>query len=265
MDKRNAILFCIGFTLLYFGLQAASGAVVGFINYLAGTEKALIGRAILDQIFIIQILGVLFFIAVVMLFRKFRKSKIWEPEKNNTPLKLQIVSIVLSFSYSLIWSLLNSSNHFENAGLIESSRAYFSEISPWFGPALMFLSVMLAAPFGEEFLYRRMMISRLQRSYSSHAAILVSSIIFGVTHIFAGGTLLAIGAFLMGAILGCIYVGTGNNFKVVVASHMAANGADFILPMIPENTHFVLIATLCAASGICIHYLYRNVHRPRPD
>lgn len=77
-------------------------------------------------------------------------------------------------------------------------------------------------------------------------------------HIIAGGIILATGAFVMGLILGYIYVSTGGNFSIVVAAHMLANCADYILMVTPSNMYVPLTIALLIVGIICIKCIYCN-------
>lgn len=71
---------------------------------------------------------------------------------------------------------------------------------------LTFIFVVIAAPIVEEFIFRRLMISKLSR-YGYVTAIVVSSIAFGLFH---GNLYQFFYAMLVGLILGYIYVKSGN-------------------------------------------------------
>lgn len=258
MKRLKSIVFCIRFVLMFLGIQIVSGATIGFFNIFLGTGKARIPDVLMKQIFMVQILAVVLFVAVVKLYQKKSRKRLWNEEQKVKSPKLRFASVVLALSYSVIWSILTSNYQFENRNLIKNAIEYHSNISPAFGYFLMILSVIIAAPVVEELLYRRIMISELRKSYPVYRAVIISSVFFGVVHIMAGGIVLVIGAFIMGLILGYIYVCTGGSFWVAVAGHALANCADYILMMIPESAHIVVMIGLLVVCVICVKYIYNH-------
>lgn len=140
--------------------------------------------------------------------------------------------------------------------MIQDGIKYFSEFSPFLGYFMMFISVMIAVPLGEELLFRRMMINRLSKAYSIWIAIFLSSLLFGAIHIIAGGLVLGLGAFMMGLILGFIYEFSGQNFIFVVVAHAVANSADLILMGIKNNLFLPLSIILLMICLLSLRYIF---------
>lgn len=258
MRKFKSMAFCIAFTMLYLGFQVMSGVIIGFINLFLGADKSTIQNTVNNETFLVHILAVSFFIAVVKIYRKIAKKKIWDIEKGKNSPKLWIASIILALSYSVIWSIITVNCEFGSMELIKKGIAYYSGISPAIGYTIMIISVFILAPIGEELLYRRIMICELRRNFTTCISIVISSLIFGIMHIIAGGIILATGAFVMGLILGYIYVSTGGNFSIVVAAHMLGNCADYILMVTPRNMYVPLTIALLIVGIICIKCIYCN-------
>lgn len=258
MRKLKSVVFCIVFAMLYSGIQFAFGVIIGFVKLFSGADKTMIENTINNHFFIIHILSVVIFIVIVMLYRKITKNKMWDDEKKIKRQNLWISSLTLALSYSMIWSILTINFQFENMKLIQNGIWYYSKISPIFGYLIMTISVMIAAPIGEEFLCRKMMIGILRKNYSVWISVFISSLIFGAIHITAGGFVLAIGAFIMGLILGFIYVCSGDNFVLVATSHIIANCAEYILMAVPHNVYIPLMISLFVICGVCVKYMYTN-------
>lgn len=81
-----------------------------------------------------------------------------------------------------------------------------------------FLTVAVAAPIIEEFLFRKLLIDRINR-YGQGVSILVSGILFGLMH---GNFYQFFYAFGLGAIFAFIYVKTGR-LRYTIAYHMVIN------------------------------------------
>ena len=70
MRKFKSMTFCIAFTMLYLGFQVMSGVIIGFINLFLGADKSTIENTVNNETFLVHILAVSFFIAVVKIYRK---------------------------------------------------------------------------------------------------------------------------------------------------------------------------------------------------
>lgn len=258
--RWRAIVFSVVFVAISTLLLIGSSVVVGFINVLfLGVSSSVVEEVLSKQAFVSQILAVISFACIVVFYRRIAKDLIWDGEVKKSNPQLWGASLVLAGSVSMIWSILTVNHTFDNTDLIQDGIRYFSGLSPVFGYAVFFLSVFIAAPIGEELLYRRMLVSRLCRAYPTWAAVLISSLLFGMVHIPAGGLLLGFGALGMGIVLGWIYLASGRNFAVVVGAHMIANTADFFVGHIPRNLTLPLVLVLLLMSGLSARYLY--VHR----
>lgn len=258
MKRVKSIVLCIGFIILYIGLQILSGGIIGFIHLWLGTERAMINDVLIKQAFIVQILAVALFIIAVNGYQRNENNKLWDEKKRTSSPKLWIASIMLALSYSIIWSILTRNYQFENTELIKSSIEYYSGISPILGYGFMVISVFVMAPIGEELLFRRVLINVLRKNYSTYSTIIISSLFFGAIHLMAGGVTLAMGALIMGLILGYIYICTGGSFIIVVISHALANCADFILMVLPDSVYIAFMIGLLIICGICIKYIHRK-------
>lgn len=128
------------------------------------------------------------------------------------------------------------------------------------------ITLVVMAPLLEEFLCRGIILESVRAKYGVVAALFLSSAFFAVLH---GHPALAVNAFVMGLILGFIYIETNSIFSVVLL-HAMNNGAAFLLIMvgldgatirsvIGSDTLYTIVyvvaLVLFAASGYMIYRL----------
>lgn len=89
------------------------------------------------------------------------------------------------------------------------------------------LSLVIAAPLLEEILCRGIVLESVRARYGVTAALFLSAAFFGVLH---GQSAAAVNAFVMGLILGFIYIRTDSIFSTVLL-HMLNNAVAFLLVM----------------------------------
>ena len=108
------------------------------------------------------------------------------------------------------------------------SANYYSGIAPGLGFFLMLLNLLVAAPVVEEIVMRGVVYTRIENAVGSKSAIIISSLLFGLMHVSAGGLILAIGAVLMGLVFALIFAKT-NSLWVCIVAHSFANIPDLLL------------------------------------
>ena len=134
------------------------------------------------------------------------------------------------------------------------------------------ITLVVMAPLLEEFLCRGIILESVRAKYGVVAALFLSSAFFAVLH---GHPALAVNAFVMGLILGFIYIETNSIFSVVLL-HAMNNGAAFLLIMvgldgatirsvIGSDTLYTIVyvvaLVLFAASGYMIYRLLARVKK----
>lgn len=174
-----------------------------------------------------------------------------------TKLKTCIFPALSAFLLSFAWAFITYDLSFANSVQMEQSAAFYSSIIPGLGIVMMTLTLLLAQPIMEEVLCRGIMLNKLKNSFPVWAAILISSLIFGLAHLMAGGLVLAAGATLMGIYFGVIFAKT-NSLYVAVIAHIFANLPDFIMPYLPQPSSGVraILACVLAISSIVIMVLF---------
>ena len=235
----KGILKGIGFFLLYFILTMIfqSLSSIGFMSIAAAkgysdeqqivefANKNLLGTTIVSGILIVLVFFLIF---------KIRKSNVKNEWKlQSTDPTCFLLSIGVSFSYSLLFSLLTYNNSIENSLMIHTSAEYYSNILSGLGIIMMIINLIIIAPISEEIALRGIVFTRIEKTTNPITAIIVSSVLFGLMHLMAGGIILVVGTFIMGAILGLVFYKTNSLFVCFVA-HAVSNLPDFIFYNSPQ-------------------------------
>ena len=134
------------------------------------------------------------------------------------------------------------------------------------------VTLVVMAPVLEEILCRGIILESIRAKYGVVAALFLSAAFFAVLH---GHPALAVNAFVMGLILGFIYIETNSIFSVILL-HALNNGAAFLLIMvgldgatmrsvIANDTLYTIVyvvaLALFAASGYMIYRLLARVKK----
>lgn len=230
----KGILKGIGFFALYFVLtmvfQLFSSIVFLAFGAASGIrdEDALIAFANNNLLGMTIFSGVLIIIVLYMIFR-FRKADIKKEWKLRCfKIRDVVLPIIVAFSYSFIFALITYNIELENSVMIQNSAEYYSGVFNGLGLALLILNLLIIAPISEEIALRGIVYTRVEKTTNPIVAIIISSLLFGLMHIMAGGIVLVIGAILMGVVFGLIYYKT-NSLLICFISHSIANLPDFIL------------------------------------
>lgn len=235
----KGILKGIGFFLLYIFLMMffQTLASVGFMGIEAAKgcrDEQLLTEAANNNILGTTVISGIFITLVFFLIFKIRKADIKKEWKLQKPDRaLLILSVIVSFSCSFLFYLLTYDSSFENSLMIHNSAEYYSNIFPCLGIIMMAINLIVTAPVSEEVALRGIFFTRAEKTASPIAAIVVSSLLFGLMHVAAGGVLLVLGAFIMGAVFGLIFYKT-NSLPACFIAHASANLPDFIFYTHPQ-------------------------------
>lgn len=122
------------------------------------------------------------------------------------------------------------------------------------------ISVVIIAPISEEFIFRGIILNRLNRIFPLIVAIIISSILFGLMHGFSG----LIHAFVFGVCMSVVYLKTENIF-VSIFIHFLNNFTACLFELIPgidpffeETIVIIIIGILAAISTIYIIKFLRD-------
>lgn len=245
------IVFQIALTIAFMGICAASGVRDEKVIQAFGNNNVL-SITIISGILI----SVTFF-----LFFKWRKADIkkeWKLNKFST--NNFVLAILITFSYSLVYAMITYDTVFENSQIIHNSVDFYSDLYPGLGLVLMAVNLLVIAPVSEEVVLRGIVFTRVEKTTNAFWPVIVSSFLFGLMHLMAGGAVLVIGAVLMGLILGVIFAKTKSLWVCIIA-HVAANLPDFILYNHPNLTQG-FTATLEIVFGLifvmCLFFMIRG-------
>lgn len=228
------ILKCFAWVLCDLVIQIAVQFGMSFYAAGHGVGEEAMMQWIMDNMLLMTLLSNVIFILAVILFHKIRKADISKEWKLNKVSAVKyVMPCIIAFLFSVSFSLFTMNTSMGNALPIQASASYYNGKAAFLGSLLMIVNLLIMAPVAEELLCRGIMVTQLEKRFSASAAVIISSLIFGLIHIAAGGIPLAAAAAVMGLILGIIYVKTGSLY-VAVAAHCAANLPDFILPLFPQ-------------------------------
>ncbi|MCM1023302.1 MAG: CPBP family intramembrane metalloprotease [Prevotella sp.] len=241
----KGILKSIGFFLLYFLFtmlfqMLLSSVFMGAAAAAGNRDEQLLIEFANNNILGITVISGILTILVFFLIFKLRKADIkkeWKLQKPNSA--LLILSVIAAFSWSFLFCLLTYENSFENSLMIRGSAEYYSGIFPGLGIIMTVINLIIIAPISEETALRGVVYTRAEKT-SPVAAIAVSSLLFGVMHLMAGGVLLVLGGFITGAVLSVIFYKT-NSLPACCIAHACANLPDFIFYAHPQITGGLMI------------------------
>ena len=246
------VLKCIGWVVLNLILQFMVQFIFSMCIVVSGTmDNVAVNEMMMNNILATTIISNLLFVVAAMLISKIQKVKVKEEWKlENNSVKAYILPCVIAFFYSMFYTLITYDSTLNSTSVTHSSAVSYGI----FGIPVLALALLISAPVTEEIMCRGIMMNTLKRSFSSGIAIIISSAIFGMIHIMAGGVSLAIGAFVMGLVFAIIYEKTNSLFIAIVA-HAVANLPEFIFyasPQINDVLRITLAALFLGISGICL-------------
>ena len=137
---------------------------------------------------------------------------------------------------------------------VESSRA-FSLFGDNFLLQLFYIAV--AAPILEEVVFRGLIYTRLRRAMPVPAALILSSLLFGVAH---GNLVQFVYATLSGLLLGWLFE-KYHSIWASVLFHMAFNGASLLLVYFPFDA-LLFYALLCICAAVLLFMFYFVCKKP---
>ncbi|MDE6387256.1 MAG: CPBP family intramembrane metalloprotease [Lachnospiraceae bacterium] len=241
--------------VLYFVIQFAVQIVFMGIGAASGIQdqNGLIDFS-MNHLLLITLTANVVTLLLFLLFNKIRKKSIKEEwSMTSVKIKLYVYPSLAAFLLSFAWAFVTFDLSFANAEQIHKSVNFYSDMVPGLGMAMMILALLLAQPVIEEVLCRGMMLNQIRKSFPDWAAIVISAVIFGLSHLMAGGIVLVLGAALMGVLFGIVFVKT-KSLYAAVAAHAFANLPDFVMAFLPEISFGVriVLAVVAAVAAIAI-------------
>lgn len=229
----------IAYFVLYFGLTMFLQALLSIVFCAIGAEKGLNDETAIMEFANNNVLGMtvisgILTVLILYLVFKLRKKEVKQEWKlNQFKMKNVFWASLIAFSFSFLFALCTYNVSMENSLMISKSVGFYNEIVPLFGTIMMVLNLLVIAPISEEIALRGIVYTRVEKTTNAVIAIIVSSILFGLMHLMAGGIVLVIGAALMALVFGYIF----HKFKslwVCIIAHAVANLPDFILYNKPD-------------------------------
>ncbi len=237
--KAKSVLKCIGWIALHVALQLIA-MVIFFLICVYGkglTDQKALSDWVTNNTFLMTSTASVLFVGFALLSCKVNKvyaKEEWKVQKSKP--QSYVMPCIIALTYSLFYALVT----YDTAGNGNSMILEAMEFYGACGIPIAVLSLLVVAPITEEILYRGIIMNLLKGGFSAEAAILFSSLLFGITHLSAGGLPLFAGAVGMGAILAFVYEKTGS-LCVAVVAHAIANLPDFLLSGSPAISDTVRI------------------------
>ena len=262
-DKARKTYTIVGFALLTFMLAAnVLGGLVGSVigNMVAAQRHVGLSDMYEDTTFlVINNCIAIYLIAVPICFlimKLTNDSVVTVKEKMKANMYLRCVFVVFPVAYVL--------NIFSQrlASLMTSGEAENTMINTLTAgdniPA--FIMVSFLAPIFEELVFRKFIIDRTRR-YGEFAAIMYSSIAFGLFHC---NLYQLFYAFAIGLVLGYVYVKTGNVLLTIII-HLIVNTSSSLAPIIPTAYQYFAYAMLVLGVLSLVYTLIKRDVKLEPE
>jgi len=229
----------IAYFVLYFGLTMILQVLLSIVFCAIGAANGLNDETLIIEFANNNILGMtvisgILTVLVLYLVFKLRKKQVKQEWKlNHFKVKNVALASVIAFSFSFLFALCTYNTSMENSLMISKSVGFYNELVPLLGTIMMVVNLLVIAPIAEEIALRGIVYTRVEKTTNAVTAIIISSILFGLMHLMAGGIVLVIGAVLMALVFGYIFY----KFKslwICIIAHAVANLPDFILYNKPD-------------------------------
>lgn len=258
--RVKSIFKSFGYVLFYMMFQMVFMSVIAIILQAVDSSldmEAFMGRHTMLLACASNILTVL---ALILLFRIRKKSLLREINLKPVKPKSYILPCIAAFTCSMVFSLFTYSMSFNNAAGISSGVEYYSGILPGLGGVIQAVTLLIVSPVTEEIIFRGLILTALQKRFHWVIAVLVSGLLFGLIHFMAGGTVLVLGATVMGIVLGVSFVKTKSILPAIMG-HVAANMADFaiaVLPPLDNMARYILMLAFAAVFAVALLMLIKD-------
>lgn len=201
----------IAYFVLYFGLTMVLQMLLSIVFMAIGAANGLNEENLIIEFANNNILGMtvisgILTVLVLYLVFKLRKKQVKQEWRlNQFRVKNVVLASLIAFSFSFLFALFTYNVSMENSLMISKSVAFYNEVVPMLGNVMMMVNLLVIAPIAEEIALRGIVYTRVEKNTNAVTAIIVSSILFGLMHLMAGGIVLVIGAVLMALVFGYIF------------------------------------------------------------
>lgn len=261
----------IAYFVLYFGLTMILQMLLSIVFMAIGAANGLNDETLIMEFANNNILGMtvvsgILTVLVLYLVFKLRKKQVKQEWKlNHFKIKNAALASVIAFSFSFLFALCTYNTSMENSLMISKSVDFYNEIVPLFGTIMMVDNLLVIAPIAEEIALRGIVYTRVEKTTNAVTAIIVSTILFGLMHLMAGGIVLVIGASFMALVFGYIFY----KFKslwVCIIAHAVANLPDFILynkPDISGGMFWGLVILFVCVFIVCVFIIQKTTQNDK--
>ncbi|NBK98662.1 MAG: CPBP family intramembrane metalloprotease, partial [Erysipelotrichia bacterium] len=195
------VLKSFGYMLFYSIFQMIVMSMIASIVGSAYGSKEQVELFMNNNMMVLTVISNIFTIIIFVLYFKVRKKNLLKEVNIKTVgIKKYMLPCIITFSYSMAFSLLTIDANFENANILQTAVEHYSSLMHNLGTIMYIIAVLIVAPITEEFIYRGLILTELKRKYNNTIAIIVGALLFGVSHIMAGGGILLVGSFIVGII-----------------------------------------------------------------
>ncbi|RWZ78574.1 MAG: CPBP family intramembrane metalloprotease [Candidatus Microsaccharimonas sossegonensis] len=174
--------------------------------------------------FVVYIVALLTVIGLPWLVRKYKTSKAeigLDHHLTWTDLLLAPAAFIVYILLSFVLTSIFSQFPFYNVNQVQNTG--FSGLSYGYEYFLAFFTLVIVAPIAEEILFRGYLLGKLRRYLPIWAAVLVTSLLFGIVH-FAWNV--GVDVFVLSIVLSILRIRTGRLAPSILL-HMIKNGVAF--------------------------------------
>lgn len=211
---KQRTLLSVFLTFLLFIVTQILFSSVGFIIQ---------GGEVSAAFLIFPIIGDVIYIILAFLY--FKKKKLLPIFYNRS--KIPVKKCFIPFITIILYSILGNFILYSLPDNISGSMKLM-EYSMQANPFLYCMAVYLVAPVTEELIFRGFIQTRLRTTINVVPAILMSSVLFGITHLMTGSILTALFTFFGGIIFGFTYEKTGS-IILTISVHIIGNLCELLL------------------------------------
>ena len=254
----KSILKSIGYILFYMVFQMIIMSMVSMVVGTASGSKEQMEMFVNNNMMLLTVISNILTVIILILFIKLRKKSLLEElQAKRVDIRNHILPCVITFTYSMAFSLLTYNMSFENTKIVQNGVEYYSGLMPHLGMILQIIALLLVAPITEEFICRGIILTQLRKEHGVMVSIVLSALLFAFLHIMAGGVVLVLASLIVGVILGVICIRT-KSLLPAIAAHIFANLPDFIIPILPELTATLRYGLVIVFASVfaCVIYIF---------
>lgn len=227
---------------IYLSIQSAVSAfytIIYMIYILATDFTAMMDiefliNEILSHTTIISLLSNIVAALVIWLVFVIRKKNLFqEIQLTKCGTKNVVLTLLIGISFGFVSDYIIGLIPFPTM-LTESFEASYALTSAG-NPIVNFIAVAILAPIVEEVFFRGLIYTRMRKGMSAKAAIILSSLVFGLAH---GEIIWILSAFSMGVVLAWVFEKTGSLLPCIII-HAVNNTLSIILEDLPETSEMV--------------------------